>query len=83
VNPGISHIASPATPVIVNSTSPSPKNSIDRRFVQNSFQLICHAAPYKIGGKKSVNMTHHLSRRLQFLLGSGGKSEKASGRPGG
>jgi hypothetical protein len=34
-------------------------------------------------GKKSVNMTHHLSRRLQFLLGSGGKSEKASGRPGG
>lgn len=33
-------------------------------------------------GKKSVNMTHHLSRRLQFLLGSGGKSEKASGRPG-
>lgn len=34
-------------------------------------------------GKKSVNMTHQLSRRLQFLLGAGGKSEKAAGRPGG
>lgn len=34
-------------------------------------------------GKKSVNMTHHLSRRLQFLLSAGGKSEKASVRPGG
>lgn len=34
-------------------------------------------------GKKSVNMTHQLSRRLQFLLGAGGKSEKMAGRPGG
>lgn len=34
-------------------------------------------------GKKSVNMTHHLSRRLQFLLSAGGKSEKASVWPGG
>ncbi|WHQ74661.1 DUF6024 family protein [Pantoea sp. Lij88] len=34
-------------------------------------------------GKKSVNMTHHLSRRLQFLLSAGGKSEKAAGRPAG
>ena len=34
-------------------------------------------------GKKSVNMTHHLSRRLQFLLSTGGKSEKAAGQPAG
>lgn len=34
-------------------------------------------------GKKSVNMTHYLSRRLQYLLGTGMKSEKASGRPAG
>ncbi|MDH2067482.1 DUF6024 family protein [Pantoea sp. GD03673] len=34
-------------------------------------------------GKKSVNMTHHLSRRLQFLLSAGGKSENAPGRPAG
>ena len=34
-------------------------------------------------GKKSVNMTHHLSRRLQFLLSAGGKSEKTAGQPAG
>lgn len=34
-------------------------------------------------GKKSVNMTHHLSRRLQFLLSAGGKSENRAGRPDG
>jgi|GEM_PF-247218 hypothetical protein len=31
-------------------------------------------------GKKSINMTHQLGKRLQTLLGCGGKSEKGAGR---
>ncbi|MGK3142669.1 DUF6024 family protein [Pantoea sp. C2G6] len=34
-------------------------------------------------GRKSVNMTHHLCRRLQSLLSSGVKSEKAPGSAAG